>query len=224
MINPDRLTVKAAEALNSAVADARRAGNPVVYDLHLLVALLAQDEGIVVPVLQKLGANVTALREQAAREIGRLPKQSDAQPNVSRELSSVFDKAEDEAKALGDEYVSTEHLLLALSDAKGTESKRILNAAGATRAALLDGAEPRCAARTASPTRRRRTSTRRCSATRATSPTRRARASSIRSSAATRRSAASCRCCRAAPRTTRCSSASRASARRRSSKGSRSAS
>ncbi|HVA58705.1 MAG TPA: ATP-dependent chaperone ClpB [Gemmatimonadaceae bacterium] len=137
MINPDRLTVKAAEALNSAVADARRAGNPVVYDLHVLIALLAQDEGIVVPVLQKLGANVTAIREQAAQEIGRLPKQSDAQPNVSRELSSVFDKAEDEAKALGDEYVSTEHLLVALSDAKSTESKRILNAAGATRAALL---------------------------------------------------------------------------------------
>ncbi len=138
MINSERLTVKAAEALTSAVADARRAGNPVVYDMHLLVALLAQDEGIVVPVLQKLGANVTAIREQLAQEIGRLPKQSDAQPNLSRELSGVFDKAEDEAKALGDEYVSTEHLLVALSDAKGTESKRILNAAGATHAALLE--------------------------------------------------------------------------------------
>jgi ATP-dependent Clp protease ATP-binding subunit ClpB len=138
MINPDRLTVKAAEALNAAVADARRAGNPVVYDLHLLVALLGQDEGIVVPVLQKLGANVTALREQAGQETSRFPKQSDAQPTLSRELNAVFDKAEDEAKALGDEYVSTEHLLVALADAKNTESKRILNAGGATRAALLE--------------------------------------------------------------------------------------
>ncbi len=138
MINPDRLTVKAAEALNSAVGEARRAGNPVVYDLHLLIALLAQDEGIVVPVLQKLGANVASIREQALQEIARLPKQSDAQPNVSRELSAVFDKAEDEAKGLGDEYVSTEHLLLALSDAKNTESRRVLNAAGATRKALLE--------------------------------------------------------------------------------------
>ena len=53
MINPDRLTVKSAEALNDAIAIARRNGNPLVYDLHLLHALLAQDEGIVVPVLQK---------------------------------------------------------------------------------------------------------------------------------------------------------------------------
>ena len=51
MINPDRLTVKSAEALNDAVAIARKNGNPLVYDLHLLLALLAQDEGIVVPVL-----------------------------------------------------------------------------------------------------------------------------------------------------------------------------
>ncbi len=138
MINPDRLTVKSADALNDAVSEARRAGNPVVYDLHLLSALLAQDEGIVVPVLQKLGVSVTSIREQVAQELGRLPKQSDAQPNVSRELSGVFDRAEDEAKKLGDEYVSTEHLLLALSDAKNTESRRILNEAGATRAALLE--------------------------------------------------------------------------------------
>ena len=55
MINPDRLTVKATEALTEAVDLARRAGNPLVYDLHLLMALLAQDEGIVVPILQKLG-------------------------------------------------------------------------------------------------------------------------------------------------------------------------
>ena len=62
MINADRLTVKSAEALNEAIALARRAGNPLVYDLHLLSALLAQDEGIVVPILQKLGVNVTELR------------------------------------------------------------------------------------------------------------------------------------------------------------------
>ena len=138
MINAERLTVKAAEALNDAVGEARRAGNPVIYDLHLLIALLGQDEGIVVPVLQKLGASVASIREQAQRELGRLPKQSDAQPTASRELSGVFDKAEEEAKKLGDEYVSTEHLLLALSDAKGTESRTILTGAGAGRAALLE--------------------------------------------------------------------------------------
>src|SRR6478752_7543689 len=141
MINADRLTVKAGEALNDAVGIARKNGNPVVFDLHLLAALLEQDEGIVVPVLQKLGASVAQLREQVAREIDRYPKQSDAQPTMSRELNQVFDKAEDEAKRLGDEYVSTEHLLLALSDTKGTESKNILNGVGATHAALLEALE-----------------------------------------------------------------------------------
>src|SRR5438093_3996875 len=130
MINSEKLTVKAGEALNDAVAAARRNGNPVLYDLHLLAALLEQDEGIVVPILQKLGASVAGLREQVAREIDRYPKQTDAQPTMSRELNQVFDRAEDEAKKLGDEYVSTEHVLLALSDTKGTESRALLRGIG----------------------------------------------------------------------------------------------
>src|SRR5439155_27064918 len=100
MINSERLTVKAAEALNDAVTRARRIGNPAVYDLHLFSALLEQEEGIVVPVLQKLGASVAALREQIRREIDRLPKQTDEQPSLSRELNQVFDRAKDEAKRL----------------------------------------------------------------------------------------------------------------------------
>jgi ATP-dependent Clp protease ATP-binding subunit ClpB len=138
MINPDRLTVKSAEALNEAVALARKAGNPLVYDLHLLLALLAQDEGIVVPVLQRVGANVASVRAAADQEAARYAKQSDAQPTLSRELTQVVDAAEKEAKTLGDEYVSTEHLLLALSDAKGTDSTRVLTTAGAHRKALLE--------------------------------------------------------------------------------------
>src|SRR5687767_2050703 len=130
MINPDRLTVKSAEALNEALAEARRNGNPMVYDAHLFQVLLSQDESIVVPVLQKLGASVTALREQLAREIARYPKQSDAQPNMSRELTAVLDQAEKEARALGDEYVSTEHMLLALTETKGAESRALLADAG----------------------------------------------------------------------------------------------
>src|SRR4030088_376202 len=106
MINPDRLTVKASEALNEAVELARRAGNPLVYDLHLLLALLSQDEGIVVPILQKLGVSVAQLREAVGREMARYPKQSNAQPTLSRELNQVFDKAEADAKKLGDEFVS----------------------------------------------------------------------------------------------------------------------
>jgi ATP-dependent Clp protease ATP-binding subunit ClpB len=141
MINPDKLTVKAGEALNEAVSLARRNGNPAVYDLHLLSVLLDQDESIVVPVLQKLGASVAALREQIAREMERYPKQTDAQPSLSRELNQVFDKAETEAKSLGDEYISTEHLLLALAETKGTESRGILTGAGASHAELLKALE-----------------------------------------------------------------------------------
>src|SRR5262252_1093634 len=141
MINPEKLTVKAGEALNEAANLARRNGNPIVYDLHLLAALLSQDESIVVPVLQKLGVSVAALREQVARGIDKFPKQSDAQPSVSRELNQVFDKAEQEAKELGDQYISTEHELLALASTKGTESRGILSAAGATQDDLREALE-----------------------------------------------------------------------------------
>ncbi|MBC7898216.1 MAG: AAA family ATPase, partial [Cytophagaceae bacterium] len=138
MINPDRLTVKTTEALNEALNIARKQGNPLVYDLHLLHALLAQDEGIVVPVLQKLGVSVPKLREAVEREMGRYPKQSEAQPSLSREMNGVIDRAEEEARGLGDDFVSTEHLLLALSDTKGTESKALLGPLGATRPELLE--------------------------------------------------------------------------------------
>src|SRR5689334_2051360 len=141
MINPDRLTVKSGEALNEAIAEARRLGNPVVYDTHLLSVLLGQDESIVVPVLQKLGASVTALREALQREMARYPRQSDAQPTLSRELTAVFDQAEKEAKNLGDEYISTEHLLLALAASKGGEARALLADAKVTHKALLEAIE-----------------------------------------------------------------------------------
>jgi ATP-dependent Clp protease ATP-binding subunit ClpB len=138
MLNPDRLTVKSAEAFNEALNLARKAGNPLVYDLHLLLSLLSQDEGIVVPILQKLGVSVAALREQAGREAERYPKQTGAQPTLSRELNAVFDKADEEARKLGDEFVSTEHLLLALSETSGSESRTLLRNAGADRDDLLE--------------------------------------------------------------------------------------
>ncbi|MEO6446757.1 MAG: ATP-dependent chaperone ClpB [Gemmatimonadaceae bacterium] len=138
MINADRLTIKSTEALNDALTLARRNGNPLVYDLHLLHALLGQDEGIVVPILQKIGVSVPKLREGVEREMGRYPKQTDAQPSLSREMNQIVDRAEEEARTLGDDFVSTEHLLLGLSDTKGTESKALLVAGGAGRAELLE--------------------------------------------------------------------------------------
>ena len=139
MINPDRLTVKSAEALNEAVALARRNGNPVAHDVHLLRALLDQAEGIVTPILQKMGVNIPALRNGIDVEIGRYPKQSEANPSLSRELTAVVDAAEKQAKAMGDEFVSTEHLLLGLASTKGAESANVLRNLGVSPKALADG-------------------------------------------------------------------------------------
>ncbi len=129
MLQPDRLTVKAGEALQSAIAIARERGNPVVNDAHLFLALLGQDEGIVVPVLQKTGLNVTELRVEAEREVDRLPRQEGgASPTLSRELNDALQRADRIAQDLGDAYVSTEHLLLGLVDTKGTSARELLSA------------------------------------------------------------------------------------------------
>ncbi|MBX7118149.1 MAG: ATP-dependent chaperone ClpB [Gemmatimonadaceae bacterium] len=141
MLSPDRLTVKSQEALTDAIGRARRNGNPLVHDTHLLLALLAQEEGIVQPILQKLGVAIPPLREALEREIDRYPRQSDAQPTLARELSAVLDAAEREAKGLGDEYVSTEHLLLALTEVKGAETAALLKTQRVTRKGLLEALE-----------------------------------------------------------------------------------
>ena len=111
MIRPERLTIKAQEAFRDAGEEARRRGNPVVNDAHLLLALLSQPEGVVQPLLQKSGLNVTGLTQATEREIARFPTQQGggAEPTLSREINRVFDRAEQEAKTLGDQYVSTEH-------------------------------------------------------------------------------------------------------------------
>src|SRR5712671_4809343 len=145
MIRPERLTVKAAEALQQASALARARGNPVINDAHLFLALLSQDDGIVVPLLQKAGLNVTQLSSETEREIDRFPRQSGggttAEPTLSREVSRILDRADEEAKALGDAYVSTEHLLLALLQEKGTTAKQLLSAAGVDRDDLMAALE-----------------------------------------------------------------------------------
>src|SRR5260370_7263266 len=142
MIKPDRLTVKAAEALQQAAALARAKGNPVVNDAHLFYALLHQDEGIVVPLLQKAGLNVTQLQAETERESERFPKQSGGtDPTLSRELTRVLDRADEDAKALGDAYVSTEQVLLALADAQGTTARELLAANDVDRKDLLAALE-----------------------------------------------------------------------------------
>src|SRR5215210_3570482 len=130
MIRPDRLTIKAQEAFRDAGDLARRRGNPVVNDAHLLAALLAQAEGVVQPLLQKLGLNVRELSESVDREIERFPKQEGgaAEPSFSREVQRIFDRADADASKLSDAYVSTEHLLLAMAEEKGTSLRALLSA------------------------------------------------------------------------------------------------
>src|SRR5207302_1615520 len=142
MLNYEKLTIKAGEAIQAALSEAQRRGNPALEDVHLLAALLDQEETVVVPVLQKVGVNVARLREATTAAIDRLPKQTGgSSPTVSRELNQIFDKAEDLVKKLGDEYTSTEHLLLAIAAQKNSTARDLLVQQGATTKALEDALE-----------------------------------------------------------------------------------
>ncbi|HUP88537.1 MAG TPA: ATP-dependent chaperone ClpB, partial [Longimicrobiales bacterium] len=119
---------KATEALQASASEAQRRGNPAIEDLHLLQALLQQDETVVVPVLQKVGVNVTRLRESLRNALDRLPKQSGgSSATFSRELNRILDDADKAARELKDEYVSTEHMLLALAGHKGSSTRDLLD-------------------------------------------------------------------------------------------------
>ncbi len=132
MANFEKLTIKSAEAFQAARQLAVTRQNPVANDAHLLAALLDQDEGIVAPLLGKVGVNVAKLKADVARELDRFPRQSGggAEPQFAREVMQALDRAEKEAEALGDEYVSTEHLLVGLVETKGTTARELLSAAG----------------------------------------------------------------------------------------------
>src|SRR5690349_10937303 len=105
MLNPERLTIKASEALQSALSEASRRGNPSLEDLHVLTALLGQDETVVLPILQKVGANIPRLQDSLKGALDRLPKQTGgSSPSVSRELNQIFDVAQAQATSLKDEY------------------------------------------------------------------------------------------------------------------------
>jgi len=122
----DKLTLKAQEALQHAQETAANAGNPQIEPLHLLASLLMEKEGIVRPVLEKIGANIGQLSQMAESELGRLPKSSGgAPPGVGSELNKVLETAQAEAEGMKDEFVSTEHLLLALAKTK-TKAKETL--------------------------------------------------------------------------------------------------
>src|SRR5215831_5741876 len=135
----DQLTIKAQEAIQDAQRDARARGNAELTPDHLLLALLKQSEGVVVPILQKLGVDPGALQRQIETELDRRPKVTGASADAtpSRELNRVFDTAFEVAKDFGDEYVSTEHFLIALADSSAGDTAKRLSALGVKKDSLL---------------------------------------------------------------------------------------
>ncbi|MFQ5590465.1 MAG: ATP-dependent chaperone ClpB [Phycisphaerae bacterium] len=140
----DRFTIKAGEALQTAQQHATNMQHGELSPLHLLAALLSpagapgdpDASGIVVPVLEKVGAPVERLRSILESELKRLPKVSGASPAVGRALQEVIQEAQDQAGRMKDRYVSTEHLLLALASVK-SDAREVLTVCGASSELIL---------------------------------------------------------------------------------------
>ena len=135
----DKMTVKSQEAVQAAATMATEHGNPEVMPLHLLAALLEDREGIVLPVLEKSGVPAQQLLSTVNGAIAKLPKIQGAQqqPNAGAALNRVLEQAFKEADNFKDEYVSTEHLLLALAQGRNEPTQLALAALGATHEAIL---------------------------------------------------------------------------------------
>ncbi|HEX7488538.1 MAG TPA: Clp protease N-terminal domain-containing protein, partial [Anaeromyxobacteraceae bacterium] len=129
-MRPEKLTTKAQEALQAAAAQARRRDHQAIDVEHLVLALLEQEDGIARPVLEKIGAEPSRVAAHLEDELRATPKVAGAEPYSANRLLKLLDRAEDEAKKLKDEYVSTEHLLIAASEEKGAAGEA-LRAAGA---------------------------------------------------------------------------------------------
>src|SRR5579863_3736098 len=134
----DKLTIKAQEALQAAQEMGARFGQQQIEPLHLLWALIAQNEGVVPPLLEKLGVSPTTLASEVEAQITRLPKISDvSQQYLSPATNKVLDKAFDEAQRLKDEYVSTEHILLGIAGESRDPAGQLLARHGVTHDAIL---------------------------------------------------------------------------------------
>ncbi len=135
----DKFTVKAQEAVQQANSLASEHGNPELLPIHLLAALLEDKEGIVPPVLEKIGIGPQAVLSEVYREIEKLPKVSGeaSQATLSNAVNKLLEQAFKEASNFKDEYVSTEHLLLAITHLKQDAAQQILARQGATYDAIL---------------------------------------------------------------------------------------
>ena len=139
----EKLTVKSQEAMQQAVGQASELGNPEVQPVHLLLSLIADREGVILPVLEKIGVPVERLEAELHSIEEKLPRVAggQGQPGLSNRLNKAVEQAFKEAANFKDEYLSTEHLLLGLAREKGGQSGDpavdALLAAGATHDAIL---------------------------------------------------------------------------------------
>ncbi len=138
----DKFTVKSQEAIQQATETASQHGNPELLPIHILAALLQDREGIITPVLTRLGANPANVLSQVTERITRLPKVSGGgvmDARLSASAQRIIEQAFKEADKFKDEYVSTEHLLLAIAEDKdkSNEARQILAQAGVTYDAIL---------------------------------------------------------------------------------------
>src|SRR5687768_16244237 len=131
--DPNRWTIKTQEAFNAALEAARSASNPEVLPEHLLAALLRQPEGVVVPLLQKVGVDPKALATRLDEQLARQVKAQGSDATLSRRLRDVIERADKTRTDLRDEYVSTEHLVLAMADLVGAGQEELLQALQAVR-------------------------------------------------------------------------------------------
>ncbi|HKN76276.1 MAG TPA: ATP-dependent chaperone ClpB [Candidatus Acidoferrum sp.] len=138
MLRFDKMTVKAQGALQKANDVAAQHENQQIEPVHLLEALVSQTDGVVPPLLARLGIRTEALTQEIEREIARLPKvQGFAQQHMGKVLNNVLERAFDEAERFKDEYVSTEHLFLALAGDERDPAGQLLKRQGATHEAIL---------------------------------------------------------------------------------------
>ncbi len=128
-MNIERFTLKSREALQAAAGDAAPRGTPAVRPSHLLLARVAAPAGPVPAILDRLGVSPVAVRRLAEEQIGRLPsaRGSASQPSIGAPLLAVLDDAQETASTMGDEYTSTEHLLLALGGADDAVGKGLVS-------------------------------------------------------------------------------------------------
>ena len=125
--DPNRWTQKTQEAVATALDSARSRNNPEVTPEHLLVALLAQEDGVVLPTLAKAGVQAAGLRERTEAALAKLPQAyGGAEPRLSRETRDTLEAADGERVRFGDEYLSTEHILLALTSLVGVSREELL--------------------------------------------------------------------------------------------------